>query len=75
MRDTGSGKPLPAKRWASVTILTLVMDGGKSPTWMRHGMQALTGVLPNAKYRTLEGQTHMLKPEAVTPVLEEFFTS
>ncbi len=75
MGDTGSGKPLPAKRWPSVTVPTLVMDGGKSPTWMRHGMQALAGVLPNAKYRTLEGQTHMLKPEAVTPVLEEFFTS
>lgn len=71
--DTGSGKPLPAKRWAAVTMPTLVMDGGKSPVWMRHGMQALTQTLPSAQYRTLGGQTHMLKPEALVPSLLEFF--
>ena len=54
---------------------TLVMDGGKSPTWMRNGMRALADVLPNARYRTLNGQTHMLKPDAVAPVLVEFFAS
>jgi hypothetical protein len=49
------------------------MDGGKSPTWMRHAMQALAEVLPNASYRTLDRQTHMLKPEVLAPVLVEFF--
>lgn len=73
--DTGAGKPLPTNRWSSVTMPTLVMDGGKSADWMRHGMQALAKVLPNAKYRSLEGQTHMLKPEAVAPILVEFFKS
>jgi hypothetical protein len=36
-------------------------------------MQMLERVLPNAKHRTLEGQTHMVKPEALAPVLVEFF--
>lgn len=71
--DTGSGKPLPAHRWESAALPTLVMDGGKSPTWMRHAMQALAEVLPNASYRTLDRQTHMLKPEVLAPVLVEFF--
>jgi pimeloyl-ACP methyl ester carboxylesterase len=71
--DTGSGKPLPTDRWTSATVPTLVMDGGKSPTWMRNAMRALADVLPNASHRTLDGQTHMLKPGAVAPVLVEFF--
>jgi pimeloyl-ACP methyl ester carboxylesterase len=70
--DTMTGKPLPP-RWASVRVSTLVMDGGKSPVWMRHGAQALANVLPNAQHRTLEGQTHDVAPEIVASVLERFF--
>ncbi len=73
--DNQRGKPLPARRWASVSVPTLVADGGKSPTWMRNGMGSLSKVLPNAQYRTLPGQTHMLKPEAIAPVLVQFFKS
>jgi hypothetical protein len=29
--DKQRGKPLPAGRWASVTVPALIMDGGKSP--------------------------------------------
>jgi pimeloyl-ACP methyl ester carboxylesterase len=72
--DTGSGRPLPADRWATATVPTLVMDGGKSPAWMRNAMRALADVLPDARYRTLPGQTHLLKPQALVPVLREFFT-
>jgi hypothetical protein len=49
------------------------MDGGKSPAWMRRANQSLAVSLPNAQYRTLEGQTHMLKPKAHAPMLVEFF--
>ena len=67
------GKPLPAGSWGSVTMPTLVMDGGKSPAWMRHANRSLASVLPNAQYRTLEGQTHMVKAKAHAPALVEFF--
>jgi len=67
------GKPLPRSRWASVTMPTLVADGGKSPPWMRNAMRSLADVLPNSEHRTLEGQTHMLSPKAIAPVLVEFF--
>jgi pimeloyl-ACP methyl ester carboxylesterase len=73
VRDFQKGKPLPAGRWASVTVPALVMDGGKSPQWMRHGNRSLASALPNARYQTLEGQTHMLKPAAHAPILVEFF--
>jgi pimeloyl-ACP methyl ester carboxylesterase len=71
--DNQRGEPLPVERWASARVPILVVEGGKSPTWMRHAMQALADVLPNAKRRTLEGQTHMVKPTVLAPVLVEFF--
>jgi pimeloyl-ACP methyl ester carboxylesterase len=73
VRDCQQGKPLPADRWAGVTAPTLVIDGGKSPAWMRRANQALAQILPNARYRTLDRQTHRLKPKALAPLLIAFF--
>jgi hypothetical protein len=42
---------------------------------MQHGMRQLDQLLPNSKLRSLEGQTHMVKAKAVSPVLEEFFAA
>ena len=67
------GKPLDPARWASANVPTLVTDGGKSPAWMRHGNKALAEALPNASYRTLPGQNHMVKAAAHVPVLTGFF--
>jgi pimeloyl-ACP methyl ester carboxylesterase len=75
VQDNQRGKPFQPARWADVKMPTLAMDGSKSPAWMRNGMRALAGVLPNATFRTLEGQTHMLKAEAAAPVLLEFFSA
>ena len=73
MGDTMRGNPLPLKRWASVTVPTLVAVGGKSPDWMRNGMRELSDVLPNARHRTLEDQTHIVKPQALAPAIVESF--
>ncbi len=70
--DTGRGVPLDATRWSGVTVPALVMDGGKSPEYMRHAAAALSEALPKAQYRTLPGQTHMVKADAVIPVVKEF---
>lgn len=67
------GHPLPADRWAPVMMPTLAIAGGKSPDWMRNAMQSVSDVLPNARHHTLEGQTHIVKPEALAPVLTGFF--
>ena len=72
MGDTLSGSPLPAERWAGVTIPTLVADGDASPAWARNAVAALVETLPDARRRTLEGQTHEVDPEILAPVVEEF---
>jgi pimeloyl-ACP methyl ester carboxylesterase len=72
---TQAGEPLPPERWSAVTAPTLVLVGGKNPPWWHHGTQALADMLPNARHRVLEGQTHMVKPKALAPVVEEFLTS
>ena len=67
------GAPLPATRWSSARIETLVMDGSKSPAWMRNAMASLATILPAAQHRTLAGQTHNVKASALAPALTEFF--
>jgi hypothetical protein len=40
---------------------------------MRNAMRALADCLPDARHRTLAGQTHMVKRQVLAPVLTEFF--
>ncbi len=67
------GIPLPPQHWASVTIPTLVIDGGSSQAWVHNSAQSLAGVLKNAGRRTLEGQDHAYDPTILAPTLAEFF--
>jgi pimeloyl-ACP methyl ester carboxylesterase len=73
LADTMAGRPLPTGRWASASMPTLVMDGGASPRWIRNTAQALANALPNARRRSLDGETHDVAPEVIAPVLTEFF--
>jgi pimeloyl-ACP methyl ester carboxylesterase len=75
MEQFQRGRPLPRGRWSGVTAPTLVIDGGKSPAWMRSGNRALADALPASSYKTLPGQTHMVKIPVLAPVLAEFFAS
>lgn len=71
--DQQRGSKEPLGRWSAVRTPTLVAVGGKSPAWMRHGMDALAQTLPNAQYQILPGQTHIVKPAALAPALATFF--
>ncbi len=66
---------VPVDEAKKVRIPVLVMDGGASPAGMRNATQAVVDALPNSKRRTLEGQTHDVEPEALAPVLVEFYKS
>lgn len=66
---------LPTARLESVAASTLVMDGTESPAWARHAAQALANALPDSQYRSLEGQTHEVTPDALAPVVAEFSDS
>jgi len=72
--DTGSGRPLNPKKWAHATAPALVIAGGASPVWMQNAMKSLAAVLPSAHHVTLDRQTHMVKPQALAPLLIEFFS-
>src|SRR2546427_3509594 len=58
MGDTMSGNPATIRKWASVTVSTLVMVGGASHAFFHNGTQTLVDILPHAQYRTLAGQDH-----------------
>lgn len=73
MGDTMSGSRLPLQKWASLTVQTLVLNGGASEAYMEHGAQALADILPHAQRRTLAGQDHGPAPDVLAPVLVEFF--
>lgn len=65
---------MTVERLASVKVPTLVIDGGESWEWMRKTTQALADAIPNASYRTLQGQWHNVDAAALAPVLVEFFS-
>jgi pimeloyl-ACP methyl ester carboxylesterase len=67
-------QPMPHDKWAPITVPTLVMVGGKSPAWMKNAMRAWADALPNSVHQTLAGQTHMIKPATLAPVLLDFFS-
>jgi len=73
--DTGRGVPLEPARWAGVSVPAIVLDGGKSPQYMRNGAKALADALPKAEYRTLPGQTHMFKASVLGPAVKQFLSA
>lgn len=64
---------VPRERLASITVPVLSVAGGASPAWMREAARAVAEAVPDGTYRSLEGQTHMVEPGVLGPVLAEFF--
>ncbi|HEY3143550.1 MAG TPA: alpha/beta hydrolase [Acidimicrobiales bacterium] len=75
MGDGQQGRPLTGDRWSSLTVPVLVANGARSPDWVRAAAVQLAQVLPTASRRSLPGQRHYVKPDAIAPVLTEFFSS
>ncbi|MFD7744896.1 alpha/beta fold hydrolase [Streptomyces sp. NPDC059698] len=75
MGDTQQGKPLPAEPWSAASAPTLVLTGSKSPEGFQRAAKELTGVLPDASHRTLNGLNHgavAMAPKKLAPELIEF---
>jgi pimeloyl-ACP methyl ester carboxylesterase len=68
----GDGR-VPRALLASIGVPVLAVAGGASPAWLREATQAVAEGAPEGTYRVLEGQTHMVDPNALAPVLAEFF--
>ncbi len=74
----GDERRAPVERAAKLTVPALVMDGGANLQFlpsMHQTADALGKAIPHAQQRTLEGQTHDVKPDVIAPVLIEFFQS
>lgn len=72
MGDQMGGGPLPPEWADAVRLPTLLLDGGASPPWQRHAVDALAALLPGAERITLEGQEHGPPPDVLAPPLEAF---
>ena len=66
---------LPEQRLARIRTPTLVVGGDKSEARLRAAVDAAAKAIPHAQRRTLKGQTHNVKPEALTPVVTGFFAA
>ncbi|GHD94816.1 alpha/beta fold hydrolase [Streptomyces naganishii] len=64
---------VPRERLAEVSVPVLAVVGGASPAWMRAASREIAETVPRGTHRVLEGQTHMVEPEVLAPVLAEFF--
>ncbi len=66
---------LPRERLAALSVPVLSVAGGASPEWMREAARAVAEAVPRGSHRVLEGQTHMVEPDVLGPVLADFFTA
>jgi len=73
MGDISRGGTIPDDLLDAVTIPTLVLVGGASPEWIIDVSRWLAEGLPNGRHCVLEGQEHVVHPDVLVPVLEEFF--
>ena len=64
---------VPAEQAASVTIPTIVIDGGAADPFFHAAALALVTAMPDAQLSSLPGQPRNVDPQALAPVLVEFF--
>lgn len=64
---------VPLNVAAAVTIPTLVLVGGESPPFKQEAVVALARALPEGRRETLHGQTTLVAPEVIAPILSAFF--
>jgi pimeloyl-ACP methyl ester carboxylesterase len=69
----GEDRSIPIGQASNVAVPALIMNGSASEGFMYDTARALARAIPNAQHRTLDGQTHAPSPEALAPVLVEFF--
>ncbi len=72
----GDERKVPLDRASKVRVPTLIMDGGANLQYMpfmHASATSLAKAIPHAQQLTLEGQTHDVNTEVLTPVLTEFF--
>lgn len=57
----------------ALDVPTLVLDGGRSPAWLRFAAKALAEAIPGAAHVSIPEQPHDIDPAALAPSLLSFF--
>ncbi|HLY26651.1 MAG TPA: alpha/beta hydrolase [Aggregatilineales bacterium] len=70
----GEDGAVPTNRASKVEIPTLVLNGTVIP-FMRGSAETLAKAIPHGQHRTLEGQSHDVNLEVLTPILFEWFSA
>jgi hypothetical protein len=63
-----NGYNIPMQRAASIRAPTLVMDGEKTDVRLRASTAAVAAAIPNARRKSLKGQTHNVAATAIAPL-------
>jgi pimeloyl-ACP methyl ester carboxylesterase len=68
----GDGR-VPRDIASRIGVPTVVFAGGASPDVLQRAAKSAADAIPAARLWTLDGQTHDVAPDALAPVLAEFF--
>ncbi len=72
-RVMGGDFEVPTEELSKITVPTLTIWGSKAKPAMSKANAAIAEAIPSAGHRILEGQTHNVTPDALRPVIVEFF--
>jgi pimeloyl-ACP methyl ester carboxylesterase len=63
---------LPADRYATIGVPTLVLAGSESPEFLRRAAEQTAAAIPGARHDVLAGQDHNVTGESIAPVVAAF---
>jgi pimeloyl-ACP methyl ester carboxylesterase len=70
-----AGSPVPVDRLAEVAVPVLAIAGSNTFPWLAQATEQVAHAVADGRFLSLEGQDHgvLHQPEALLPVLREFF--
>lgn len=71
----GKHGSIPTALAARIQVPTLVISGTSGLPFMLETAKKLSGTIPGAELRTLDGQAHDVQAEVLAPILAEFFAA
>ncbi|MET3719601.1 MULTISPECIES: alpha/beta hydrolase [unclassified Arthrobacter] len=66
---------IPAERLAKIQAPVLAVYGGNSDSWAQNSAEGVVSAVQNGRTALVPGYDHMVAPEALTPILLDFFAA
>jgi pimeloyl-ACP methyl ester carboxylesterase len=64
---------VPTAELGKITAPVLILGGGNSPGWFQRSVAEQAAATPGARLTMLDGYDHNASPEAIAPILIDFF--